>query len=211
MARLGARAGVPVVEDLGSGAPVDLAEYGLPHERTIREALGDGISLVAFSGDKLLGGPQAGIVAGRAELVARLRNNPLLRALRVDKTAIAALAATLQLHRSPETRARIPLYRMLGATMEDLWERARRYCDAIAGLRTVEHRAVVGGGALPGSTLASLAIAVSTDDPGRVAAALRRGKPPVVARLDDGRVLLDLRTIAPEEDGEVLAALLALR
>ncbi len=211
LARLGARAGVPVVEDLGGGAPIDLAQYGLPHERTIGEALDDGISLVAFSGDKLLGGPQAGILAGRAGLVARLRDNPLLRALRVDKTTIAALAATLHLHRANDTRARIPLYRMLSATMDGLRERAGRYLEALAGARAVEHRAIVGGGALPGSTLPSLAIQLAAENPGRTAAALRRGDPPIVPRVDDGRVLLDLRTIAPGEDAEVIAAILALR
>jgi L-seryl-tRNA(Ser) seleniumtransferase len=109
---LGRRAGVPVVEDLGTGALFDLREYGLPHERTVREAVADGIDLVAFSGDKLLGGPQAGIIAGSRAAVARLRANPLLRALRVDKATIAALAATLRLHADPAARERIPLFRI---------------------------------------------------------------------------------------------------
>src|SRR5262249_14255752 len=111
LVEVGRRAGVIVVEDLGSGALVDLTEYGLPHERTVQEALADGIDLVTFSGDKLLGGPQAGIVAGSARFIAALRGNPLLRALRVDKTAIAGLAATLHLYRDRSSRERIPLYR----------------------------------------------------------------------------------------------------
>ena len=132
LAALGARVGVPVVEDLGSGALVDLAEYGLPHERTVMEAVNDGVGLVAFSGDKLLGGPQAGVVLGRANLIARLRDNPLVRALRVDKMTLAALAATLQLHRTAESRGRIPLYRMLGTTRRRTARPGRplHQCDA---------------------------------------------------------------------------------
>ncbi|HZX67956.1 MAG TPA: L-seryl-tRNA(Sec) selenium transferase, partial [Candidatus Elarobacter sp.] len=120
LAALGVRSGVPVVEDLGSGALADLRAYGLPPERTVQEAVADGIDLVAFSGDKLLGGPQAGIVAGRTSLVKRMRANPLLRALRVGTTTIAALAATLRLHLDPAAREQIPFYHMLAMPLEAL-------------------------------------------------------------------------------------------
>jgi L-seryl-tRNA(Ser) seleniumtransferase len=209
LARLGRGAGVTVVEDLGSGAPVDLAEYGLPHERTIRDALADGIDLVTFSGDKLLGGPQAGIVAGRASAIARLRANPLLRALRVDKMTLAALDATLQLHRDPASRNRIPLYRMLAATLAELRARADRYVAALPTATVSESDAYVGGGALPQARLPSIAITVPNPRPDLLAARLRRGDPAIVARVGAGRLLLDLRTIAPKEDAAVVAALAA--
>src|SRR5580698_3055679 len=131
LAELGGRAGVAVVEDLGSGALFDLAEYGIEHERTVQEAIADGIGLVTFSGDKLLAGPQAGIVVGRANLVARLRTNPLLRALRVDKMTLAALGATLELHRDPALRKRIPIFGILATSLEELRGRAYAYVAAI--------------------------------------------------------------------------------
>ncbi|HEX4351798.1 MAG TPA: L-seryl-tRNA(Sec) selenium transferase [Polyangiales bacterium] len=205
LAELGARVGVPVVEDLGSGALIDLQEYGLPHERTVAEALNDGVGLVAFSGDKLLGGPQAGVLLGRANLIARLRDNPLVRALRVDKMTLAALGATLQLHRTPESRARIPLYRMLGTTIDELRARAAPYLAAMPGATLVESDAYAGGGALPRARIASLAISLAVENPTAFAAALRRENPAIVARIERDRVLFDLRTIAPEEDDVVIS------
>ncbi len=205
LAALGARVGVPVVEDLGSGALVDLAEYGLPHERTVMEAVNDGVGLVAFSGDKLLGGPQAGVVLGRANLIARLRDNPLVRALRVDKMTLAALAATLQLHRTAESRGRIPLYRMLGTTVDELRARAGPYISAMPGATVVDSDAYAGGGALPRARIASVAIALAVDNPAAFAAALRRENPAIVARIERDRLLFDLRTIAPEEDDTVIS------
>jgi len=208
LAALGARAGVPVVEDLGSGALTGLEQYGLPHERTVAEAVRDGVGLVAFSGDKLLGGPQAGILVGRSNLIARLRANPLLRALRVDKMTLAALAATLQLHRTAESRARIPLYRMLGTTLEELHGRAKVYVASMPRADVVESDAYAGGGALPRARIASLAISLAVKNPTAFAASLRRENPAVVARIERDRVLFDLRTIAPEEDDSVIATIL---
>jgi L-seryl-tRNA(Ser) seleniumtransferase len=209
LAELGRRAGVPVVEDLGAGALVDLRRYGAPHERTVREALGDGIGLVTFSGDKLVGGPQAGIIVGRADLMARVRNNPLLRALRVDKMTLAALTATLALHRESRLE-RIPLYRMLSASLDELRARAQAYRSALPALRVVESDAYVGGGALPQARIPSIAVAFGTPQPDVFSAALRRGSPPIVARIEAGRVLLDLRTIAPEEDATAIERLALL-
>ena len=194
-----------MVEDLGSGALVDLAEYGLPHERTVAEAVNDGVGLVAFSGDKLLGGPQAGVVLGRANLIARLRDNPLVRALRVDKMTLAALAATLQLHRTAESRARIPLYRMLGTTVDELRARAGPYIAAMPGATVVDSDAYAGGGALPRARIASVAISLAVNNPAAFAAALRRENPAIVARIERDRLLFDLRTIAPEEDDTVIS------
>ncbi|HZY97896.1 MAG TPA: L-seryl-tRNA(Sec) selenium transferase [Candidatus Cybelea sp.] len=206
LVELGRRAGVLVVEDLGSGALVDLAGYGVGRERTVQDALSDGIGLVTFSGDKLLGGPQAGIIVGRDNLIARLRNNPLLRALRVDKMTLAALAATLRLYRDGCVREAIPIYRMLAANLKELRLRAEAYLIAIPGAIAVESDAYVGGGALPQARAPSIAVAIAVEKPDPLAARLRGGKPPIVARIEDDRVLLDLRTIAPEDDDGVIAA-----
>ncbi len=152
LVELGRRAGVPVVEDLGSGALADLRAYGLPHERTVQEAVAEGIDLIAFSADKLLGGPQAGIVVGRAALVKRLRANPLLRALRVGSATIAALGATLRLHLDPAARdARIPFYRMLAASRESLRARGEALRARLDGcdVELVDADGYAGGGTLP--------------------------------------------------------------
>jgi L-seryl-tRNA(Ser) seleniumtransferase len=210
LAMLGRRAGVPVIEDLGSGALCDLAGYGAAHERTVQEAIGDGVALVTFSGDKLIGGPQAGIVTGRANLIARLRNNPLLRALRVGKLTIAALGATLRCYRDRAARERLPLYRKLAATLDELSERAKAYVRALPGASASESLAYIGGGALPQASIASIAIAVPSERPQRLAARLRAGEPAIVSRIERGRLLLDLRTIAPEEDQLVIASLLSV-
>jgi len=207
LAELGRRAGVPVTEDLGSGALVDLREYGLPHERTVQEAISAGIGLVAFSGDKLLGGPQAGVVAGTRAHVARLRSNPLLRALRVDKVTLALLAETLRLYADAESRERIPFYRMLAVPLDALRARALRIAAEIANATIVETEGRVGGGSLPHARIPSIAVAVRCDHPDELAARLRRHDTPIIARIEDGRVLLDLRTVDPSEDEALSAAL----
>ena len=215
LAALGLRSGVPVVEDLGSGALADLRAYGLPPERTVQEAVADGIDLVAFSGDKLLGGPQAGIVVGRTALVKRMRANPLLRALRVGGATLAALGATLLLHLDPAARERIPFYRMLATPLDALEARARILCAQLDGLdlRIERVEGYVGAGALPLMPLASIALAwhAPRDGVDGAAARLRRGEPAVVARVDGERVLIDLRTIPPERDEALMAALEAAR
>jgi L-seryl-tRNA(Ser) seleniumtransferase len=207
LAELGRRAGIPVVEDLGSGALVDLAQFGVTHERTVQDALADGLGLVTFSGDKLLGGPQAGILVGRAHLVARMRNNPLLRALRVGKMALAALGATLECYRDGSVRQRVPIHRMISATLEELRARARAYIEAVPRAAAIESDAYVGGGSLAQERIVSIAVAIENEKPNRVAARLRAATPPIVARIGDGRLLLDLRTIAPDEDETVIWAL----
>ena len=208
---LGRRAGVPVVEDLGTGAVFDLRTYGLPHERTVREAIADGVDLVAFSGDKLLGGPQAGIIAGSRAVIARLRANPLLRALRVDKATLAALAATLRLHADPMTRERIPLFRMLARTSASLRERAQALQRQFPGIAVVDTEAFAGGGTLPLAPIASVGIAFLPARGATAAlASFRSAVPPLIARIDDGRVVIDLRTIEPADDVRVAGALAAL-
>jgi L-seryl-tRNA(Ser) seleniumtransferase len=212
---LGRRSGVPVVEDLGSGALVDLARYGLPHERTVQDAIAEDIDLVAFSGDKLLGGPQAGIVVGRRALIARMRANPLLRALRVGSTTIAALGATLRLHLDERRRERIPFYAMLGTSRDTLHRRAEALCARLDGMDIliVETEGYVGAGALPLATISSIALAWRPEHGNANAAAerLRAGTPPVVARAEGDRVLLDLRSVPPERDLDLANALSAAR
>jgi L-seryl-tRNA(Ser) seleniumtransferase len=211
LAELGHRTGIPVLEDLGSGALGDLAQYGLVHERTVQEAIAGGIDLVTFSGDKLLGGPQAGIIVGSATLVARLRANPLLRALRVDKLTLAALIETLRIWAAPERRNEIPFYAMLSATVDQLRARAGAYAKALGGAEIIETTSYAGGGSLPQSALPSVGVALR---PARgasgAAARLRKNDRPVIARIEDGRLILDMRTIAPSEDAVAIAALKAL-
>ncbi len=214
LASLGKRAGVPSVEDLGGGALVDLVRYGLPHERTVLEAVADGIDLVAFSGDKLLGGPQAGIIVGSASAIARMRANPLLRALRVDKATLAALAATLRLYLRPEGHECIPFYAMLRATRAGLRERVlafiaalgEAYAERAAGIETV---AYAGGGSAPLATLPSYALALrdGRGNPNEFAARLRSHAPRVVARVDGSVALVDFRTIPPEREPDLARAL----
>ena len=210
LASLGKRVGVPSVEDLGTGALFDLGEYGLPHERTVQEAIADGISLVAFSGDKLLGGPQAGIIAGERAAIARLRSNPLIRALRVDKVTLALLGQTLRLYRSEQTRASIPLLRMLGTSLEELRERAQRLAQTIINAKVVDSEGFVGGGSLPHARIPSVAVAIVTPHAEELAARLRAWRTPIISRIAEGRVLLDMRTISPEQDREITAAFIAL-
>ncbi len=207
LAAFGRRVGVAVVEDLGSGALVDLREYGLPHERTVQDAVADGMSLIAFSGDKLLGGPQAGIIVGTRAHVARLRSNPLVRALRVDKVTLALLGATLRLYADKESREQIPFYRMLVVSIDALHERATRIASQVSNAKVIETEGRVGGGSLPHASISSVGIALGSEDPDAVVARLRRGTPPIVARIDDQRVVLDLRTVAPEHDDAIVTAL----
>jgi L-seryl-tRNA(Ser) seleniumtransferase len=212
LAALGRRTGLIIAEDLGSGALVDLERYGLPHERTVGEAVADGIDLIAWSGDKLFGGPQAGVIVGRRAAVARLRANPLLRALRVDKTTLAGLAATVRLHLEPEGRARIPFYAMLAATTAQLEARATalaaRLDSAVARVAVVATTAYAGGGTLPLTAIPSYGITLTPaiGDPNALAGALRGGTPPLVARSEGEAVTIDLRTIPPDRDADVAVA-----
>jgi L-seryl-tRNA(Ser) seleniumtransferase len=204
---LGARVGLPVVDDLGSGALLDTARFGLAHEPMAQESLAAGAELVAFSGDKLLGGPQAGVIVGRAAAVARLKKHPLVRAVRPDKLTLAALGATLAHYVRGEAEQRIPVWRMLATPVEALEARARALAGELAGARVVETRSTVGGGSLPGETQPSRALALDAADAERLARALRQAETPVIGRIEHERLLLDLRTVLPEQDGPLLSAL----
>jgi L-seryl-tRNA(Ser) seleniumtransferase len=194
--------GVPVIDDVGSGVLADELEL-LREEPPVRRSVGAGAALVCFSGDKLLGGPQAGLVVGRADAVAAARAHPLARALRLDKLGLAALEATLQLYRDPErARREIPVLAMLTADEETLRARADRLAAAIGpGAEIVHATARVGGGALPLLELPGPAVAVSLPgvSPDELAARLRAADPPVVGRIENDRLLLDPRTLADDE------------
>ena len=202
LARVASGHGLPLVDDLGSGVLRELGD-----EPSVRESLARGADLVCFSGDKLLGGPQAGIVAGRADLVERLRRHPLQRAFRADKLTLAALEGTLALHLEPEgAAAELPILRMLGEDTAAVRARAERLAAAVGcGVEATVAR--VGGGALPLAELPSFACAVEES----LAGPLRAGNPPVVALVRDGRCLLDVRALAEDEVDEVAAAVAAAR
>jgi len=206
---------LPFVVDLGSGMLVDLEAYGLPHERTARETLADGADLVTFSGDKLLGGPQAGIIAGRADLVAKIKRNPMKRALRLDKLVIAALSATLRLYEDPDRLAeRLPVLRLLTVPAGEIAARAERLRPVLetalggaAGVAAVACRSQIGSGALPVDLLASTALAIRPagarkgkgGGKANVLAAVFRALPiPVIGRVSEGALLLDLRCLEDE-------------
>jgi len=199
--------GALLVDDLGSGALLDTAAFGLAHEPTPMERLGDGADLVTFSGDKLVGGPQAGFVVGRADLVAKVRKDPLARAMRPDKVLLAAVAATLALYRAGVAVRDIPVWRQIAARLEDLDARARAVAGGLSGVRIVETLATVGGGSLPGETLESRAVGVVSRSPDRMLARLRAGSPAVVGRIDHGAVILDLRSVDPADDEALRSAL----
>jgi len=204
------RHNVLLVDDIGSGCLVDTTAFGMAHEPTVQESLAAGVDLVLFSGDKLLGGPQAGIIVGRADLVATLRQHPLARALRVDKLTLAALAATLQSYAAGTATTDIPVWRMASASLEGIHRRARRWARAVPGAEVVRGTTMVGGGSLPGEGVPTWCVGVRTaGEPGSVADRLRCHEPPVIARVADGRLLLDPRTVDPGEDSVVIEALAA--
>jgi len=217
LAELAHQHGLLLIEDLGSGALLDTAPFGLAHEPTVGEALAAGADIVCFSGDKLLGGPQAGIISGTWELVSRVAAHPLARAVRADKTTLAGIAATLRHYLSKQAVDAVPVWRMISTPLDQLEARCRSWLAQLGqppGLAIVESQATVGGGSLPGETLPSRALAVPeavarasglTLD--QLASRLRAGHPPVIPRVESGRLLIDARTVLPDQDDELVAAL----
>lgn len=205
---LGRERGIPVYEDLGSGCVVDLAPFGLEEPRP-QESLRAGVNLVSFSGDKLLGGPQAGILAGDAEIIARLRRNPMYRALRLDKLILQALETTLR-HVLLERWDEVPAIRMIREPAERIRQRAEHLAAQLppGSAEVVPGRSVVGGGSTPEQSLPTWLVAIRGADASGLEQRLRRSEPPIIARIQDGRLLLDLRTVFPEEEPELVAALL---
>jgi len=212
LVELGQKYNIPVLHDVGSGCLLPTERYGLAHEPTPQESISDGMGLVFFSGDKLLGGPQAGIVVGQSELVQRLERHPLARAVRIDKLSLAALTATLLHYLSDEAEMEIPVWRMISTPQERIKERAINWQAQAGGNASVEpSRSAIGGGTLPGETLPTWVLALDCQRiPGgadEVMGRMRRADPPVVARIDEDRVLLDPRTVLPQEEEALISVL----
>lgn len=215
LVEVGRARSVSVLHDLGSGLFLDAAALGLGQvlreEPTPMAALRAGAAVVTMSGDKLLGGPQAGIVLGRKELIGRMRRNPLCRAFRVDKLTLAALEATLALYRDPERALHeVPVLRMLAATVGEIRTRAELFVERLGGAgveaEVIGGASAVGGGAAPAIELPTALVALAPDrsSPDTLSARLRAAEPPVVARIADHRIVLDLRTVLPDEEAQLL-------
>jgi L-seryl-tRNA(Ser) seleniumtransferase len=205
---LGTEHGLPVMDDLGSGALLDTAQYGLAHEPMVQESIAAGAAVVCFSGDKLLGGPQAGIIVGLATHVEPLKRHPLARALRADKLCLAGLQATLLHYLKGEATEQVPVWRMITTPLAEIGKRARRWQQTLRrnGVPTeiVDGRSTVGGGSLPGETLPTKLVALSVAHPDQAAAQLRAGEFPVIARIVEDRLVLDPRTVLEEEEKVLL-------
>ncbi|HEU0074642.1 MAG TPA: L-seryl-tRNA(Sec) selenium transferase [Dehalococcoidia bacterium] len=213
LAALAHSRGLLLLDDLGSGCLLDTRVYGLSEEPTPQDSIRAGADLVMFSGDKLLGGPQAGVVVGKKELIAKLRRHPLARALRMDKASIAGLNATLLHYAKGEAEREVPVWRMIAAPLTEISARARRWARLIGeGATLVDGRSMIGGGSLPEESLATRLVAVPAAGGAALEALakrLRQGETPVVGRIEDGRLLLDPRTVASRDDAAVVRAVKA--
>ena len=207
LAKLAHLHNVPLMVDLGSGAFLDTAKYGLAHETTVQETLAKGADLVCFSSDKLLGGPQAGILIGKADLLTKIRRHPLYRAIRADKLCLAALSATLLHYLKGEAEQAIPLYQMLSRSIESLQAQVQKWIDRLQAGSVVEGFSTIGGGSLPGETLPTCLLALKVKSPAKLAATLREATPPIIARVQDDLLLLDPRTVLPWQEETLLKSL----
>jgi L-seryl-tRNA(Ser) seleniumtransferase len=212
LVELAHRRNVPLIEDLGSGALVDLENFGIRNETTVLDSLRAGVDVVTYSGDKLLGGPQAGLLSGRADLIKQMRSNSLFRALRVDKLVYAALEATLLAYVKHDY-AEIPTLQMMRLSKAEIGKRAeglaRKIAPAKIQAEVIDGESVIGGGAAPSSVLSTHLVALTSAEfsADELATRLRASSPPIIARVEEGRVLLDLRTVFPEQDSQIAAAL----
>jgi len=198
---------IPILDDLGSGALLDTANFGLGHEPMVQESVRAGAALVTFSGDKLLGGPQAGLIVGAAASVERLRKHPMARALRPDKLCLAALEVTLGHYLRGEATAKLPVWRMIASPADAVREVARAWRQALATGEVIDGESTVGGGSLPGETLPTSLLAIDVDHPQAFLKELRNQNPPIIARIETNRVVLDPRTVLPEQYQSLLEGL----
>jgi L-seryl-tRNA(Ser) seleniumtransferase len=206
---LAKKRGVLLIDDIGSGCLLETTQFSLALEPTVGESLAAGADLVLFSGDKLLGGPQAGVIAGKSELIAQLRRHPLARAVRMDKASIAGLTATLHHYLRGEALNKVPVWRMIAKPLAEIEKRARRWARAIGrGARIVDGRSMIGGGSLPEESLPTKLVALDGEGGyvAEIARRLRTGDPTVVARIERDVLLLDPRTVRPDEDRALIAA-----
>jgi L-seryl-tRNA(Ser) seleniumtransferase len=201
------QAGLWFFDDLGSGALLDTSPYGLKHEPMVQESLAAGADLVCFSGDKLLGGPQAGIILGKCELIERLKVHPLARAIRADKMALAALVATLEHYLKGDALQNVPVWKMISSGIDEIKGRAESWRKAIKHGEIIQSKSMVGGGSLPGETLPTWVLALDLDHPNKLMDMLRKGTPPVIGRVEEDRVLFDPRTVDPDFDAEFIDAI----
>jgi L-seryl-tRNA(Ser) seleniumtransferase len=199
------QANVIAVDDLGSGALLDTAKYGIAHEPTVQESLAAGVDLVCFSGDKLLGGPQSGIIVGRKEMIDKIKKHPLARAVRADKTCLAGLTATLLHYLKDEAEREIPIWRMMSLTPEQVKVRAEAWRAALGHGEIMESESTVGGGSLPGESTATFVLALDVNSPDKFLKKLREANPPIIARTENDKVLFDPRTVL--DDALFLSAL----
>ncbi len=200
------QAGLWFFDDLGSGALLDTSPFGLKHEPMVQESLAAGADLVCFSGDKLLGGPQAGIILGSKELIDQLKVHPLARAIRADKMALAALSATLYHYIKEEAFEKVPIWQMISASVEEIKTRAENWQKTLGLGEVTESKSMVGGGSLPGETLPTMVLTVDVDHPQKLLADLRDGSPAIIGRIENDRVIFDPRTILPQSDTDFMRA-----
>ena len=207
LSELGEQYGVPVLDDIGSGALLDTSAYGLGHEPMVQESLQGGAALVAFSGDKLLGGPQAGILVGRKDLIDRLKRHPLARALRPDKLCLAALSATLLSYLTEREEKEIPVWQMISVPEAELKARVEGWITKLGQGEPRAGRSTVGGGSLPEETLPTWLLAFRVKHPDATVHRLREGDPPIVARIEDDLIVIDPRTILVHQEEGLLTQL----
>ncbi len=207
LAEVAHQAGIPLVDDLGSGALLDSASFGLDHEPTIYESLAAGADLICFSGDKLLGGPQAGIIIGRDDLITKLKKHPLARAVRADKLCLAALSATLLHYLKDEALREIPIWQMIAASPDSIQKRAETWSKTLEVGEVIPSLSTIGGGSLPEETLPTYVLALPVHSPDRFLGRLRQYQTPVIGRLEANKVLFDPRTVLEHQDEELLAAI----
>jgi L-seryl-tRNA(Ser) seleniumtransferase len=196
-----------MIDDQGSGALLDTGLFGLGHEPTVQESLAAGCDLVCFSGDKLLGGPQAGIIVGKAELIAKMEKHPLTRALRADKLCLAALSATLNHYLKGEAESQIPVWQMISSTHQEMTARATAWKEALGQGNVINGESTVGGGSLPEETLPTSLLALEVRNPDGFLATLRRMDPPLIARIENDQVVLDPRTVLSGQEAVLLSHL----
>ena len=202
--------GLPFMDDLGSGALLDTAPYGLVHEPTVQESLAAGADLVCFSGDKLLGGPQAGIIVGRADLLAKIKKHPLARAVRADKLCLSALSVTLLHYLKDEALREVPIWRMISMPARQVRVRAEAWKESLGRGEVVESQSTVGGGSLPDESMPTFVLALNVKSPDKFLKRLREFNPPIIARTENDLILLDPRTVLEEQDNHLLSTLKSL-